>query len=228
MSTEEEKFATGLYESVRTRIESSLIHLEKIIKNSGEELEGNCFYYHLTLTRFPSLYNKQVNLVWCGAQARKRIFEVGFNAGHSSMLLLSGATSNLIDNLEITISDYGSHRYTRPCLDYVQSLFPTVNFRYIEGDSRITLPLFLSNEGSTHIGTYDVVHIDGGHDDSCVYSDLSCGIALLKRGGILIIDDTNQQNIKNATNNLIQSGCFHLTNTLPTYGYEHIILIKTC
>ena len=223
---QEQKFSIG-YESVRNHIESNLNSIENIIKSSGSELEGNCFYYHLTLTRFPSLYNKQVNIFWAGTQARRRIFEIGFNAGHSSMLLLYGAMTNLPENLEITIADDGFHTYTKPCLDYVQSLFPTVNFRYINGDSRITLPIFLNREGSTHIGTYDVVHIDGGHDDSCVYSDLCVGIALLKRGGILIIDDTNQKNIKDATENLIQSGHFYLTNTLHTQGYEHTILIKT-
>ena len=224
MSTEEQLI--GLYESVRTQIESNIAPLENIIRSSGDTLEGNCFYYHLTLTRFPSLYNKQVNLVCAGSQARRRIFEVGFNAGHSSMLLLYGAMTNSVENLEMTIADCGEHSYTKPCLEYVKSLFPTVNFRYIEGDSRITLPLFLSNEGVTHIGTYDVVHIDGGHDNSCIYNDLCVGIALLKTGGILIIDDTNQDNIRDARNNLLRSGHFQLANSLHTYGYEHTIFIK--
>jgi len=224
---EKEKLAstTSLYQQIRPTIETNLKAIENII-GDGDSLEGNCFYYHLTLTRFPSLYNKQVNLLWAGTQAKKRIFEVGFNAGHSSMLLLYGAMSNSPENLEITIADDGSHSYTRPCLTYLQSLFPTVLFRYIEGDSRINLPLFLSREGVNHLSSYDVVHVDGGHADSCIYNDLCVAIALLKTGGILLIDDTNQENIRDATFNLIRSGHFQLAETLNTYGYEHLLLVK--
>jgi len=215
-----------LYQEITPTIESKLQNIENIIRSSGGELEGNCFYYHLTLTRFPSLYNKQVNLFWAGSQAKKRIFEIGFNAGHSCMLLLYGAMSKSPENFEITIADYGIHRYTRPWLTYIQTLFPTVLFRYIEGDSRVNLPIFLSNEGVNQLSTYDVVHVDGGHDDSCLYSDLCAGIALLKTGGLLIIDDTNQENIRNAAFKLVKSGYFQVAKTLDTYGYEHLILVK--
>lgn len=57
------------YENKRPQLEEYLRELETIIKESGELLEGNCFYYHQTLKLFPNLFYKQVNLFVCGQQS---------------------------------------------------------------------------------------------------------------------------------------------------------------
>ena len=84
-------------EDLQTEYESRLLQridyldaLKEIVQQSGASLEGNAFYKHESLDLYPELYTKQLNLVWCGKQACTRMCEIGFNAGHSSMLLLLG------------------------------------------------------------------------------------------------------------------------------------------
>jgi hypothetical protein len=69
--------------------------LRNLISNSNSPLEGNCFYHHQTLTIFPELFTKQINLFWCGKQGTSRVCEIGINGGHSTMLLLLGREKRL-------------------------------------------------------------------------------------------------------------------------------------
>jgi len=81
-------------------------------------LEGNIFYPHMTLNLLSTLKPKQINLFISGKQATNKICEIGFNAGHSAMVMLLGRE---IKQLEFTIFDIGRHSYTKPCYDYIQS-----------------------------------------------------------------------------------------------------------
>ena len=64
-------------------MEEHLKNLENIIDGMGEALEGNCVYIDRTLNRSDDLKNKQLNLQHI-AKGKKRICEIGFNAGHSN------------------------------------------------------------------------------------------------------------------------------------------------
>ena len=47
-------------------IEEHVKNIEDIIRPINIHPEGNSFYEHSTLKRYPDLLNKQKNLVWCG------------------------------------------------------------------------------------------------------------------------------------------------------------------
>lgn len=196
--------------------------LKNIILNSNSLLEGNCFYHHTTLNIYDDLYTKQLNLFWCGQQAKTRICEIGFNAGHSAMLFLLGKHNT---SLNFTIFDIGHHSYTKPCLEYIESKFKNINFEYIEGDSTIMMPLWIKNN-KTLIWTYDVVHVDGGHSEHCISNDIKNADLLVKTNGIIIIDDTNDPNINRYVDIYISSGNYIELNVLKTYGYLHRIIKK--
>jgi hypothetical protein len=149
------------YENKANERQIYLNDLEQIIRNSNSSLEGNCFYYHGSLNLYPELYTKQLNLFWCGKQAKTSICEIGFNAGHSTMLMLLGRDKS---SLNYTIFDIGDHSYTKHCIEYIKSKFTHINFEYVEGDSTIIMPEWINNNKDL-IGTYDVVHVDGGHTD---------------------------------------------------------------
>jgi hypothetical protein len=190
--------------------------------NSNSLLEGNCFYYHATLDEFPELYSKQLNLFWCGKQAVDNICEIGFNAGHSTMLLLLGRNNT---PLNFTIFDIGHHLYTRPSYEYIRSKFSFVNFEYVKGDSTNTMPEWINNH-SELMYKYDVVHVDGGHSEYCISNDMKNADLLLKKDGIMIIDDTNLETINNYVNSYILSGNYQEINLLSTYGYQHRVIKK--
>jgi len=210
------------YESKNDKKEEILSDLKNIIIQQNYSLEGNCFYHHATLNLYPDLYSKQLNLFWCGKQAIENICEIGFNAGHSTMLMLLGRNKT---PLNFTIFDIGHHKYTRPCLEYIKSTFSHVNFEYVEGDSTITMPDWI-NKNSDLLYKYDIVHVDGGHNEHCISNDMKNADLLVKLGGILIIDDTNENIINNYVNLYISCGKYVELNMLPTIGYQHRIIKK--
>jgi hypothetical protein len=222
MTTFNEKTNRDEYEQRSSQMESYLNKAEKIIINTNVKLEGNAFYFHNTLTRFPELYNKQLNLFWCGKQAPAKICEIGFNAGHSSMLMLLGNDS---PSLDFTIFDIGEHKYTAPCLSYMMSLYPQVKFEYVQGDSTITMPRWI-NSNQLNLGTYDVVHIDGGHTEHCIFNDMKNVNLLVKKDGIVIIDDTQVKHINKWVDLYLSTGLYTELHLLDTIGYRHRILQK--
>jgi predicted O-methyltransferase YrrM len=192
-----------------------------IEQTCSDVFEGNCFYHHNSLREFPELYTKQLNLFWCGKQAT-RICEIGFNAGHSSMLMLLGRNQ---EPLNFTVFDIGQHRYTAPCLDYIQQAFSHVNFEYLKGDSTIVMPEWI-NANPDMKQAYDLVHVDGGHSEFCASNDMKNANLLLKIGGIMIIDDTDAPQINKQVDIYIASGKYVEIPVLKTFGYPHRILRK--
>jgi len=213
------------YENKTNERQIYLNDLEQIIRNSNSSLEGNCFYYHGSLNLYPELYTKQLNLFWCGKQANTSICEIGFNAGHSTMLMLLGRDKSSIN---YTIFDIGDHSYTKPCLEYIKSKFTHINFEYVEGDSTIILPEWINNKDL--IGTYDVVHVDGGHTEHCIFNDMKNADKLVKMGGIMIVDDTYIPYINKYVDLYISTGNYIELNLCSTSGYAHRIIkkIKYC
>jgi len=210
------------YEGCASRKESHLQDIEKIIVNSGTSLEGNSFYIHNTLQRYPDLYNKQLNLFWCGTQGKTKICEIGFNAGHSAMLLLLGRE---VTPLEFMIFDIGEHPYTKPCIEYIATNFPHVTFGYVEGDSTTVIPKWIDANKSA-LESYDVVHVDGGHTEHCIFHDMKNANFLVKKGGIIIVDDTNVDYINEYVNIYVSSGKYRELDVLKTKGYQHRIIQK--
>jgi predicted O-methyltransferase YrrM len=199
-----------------------LIYLEDlkqiILEHIPEtEFEGNSFYHHQSIREYPELYNKQLNLFWCGKQAPSRICEIGFNAGHSAMLLLLASSATTF-----TIFDIGHHRYTQPCLNYIKHIFPQVAFEYIVGDSTLTMPTQMEDRHKT----YDLVHVDGGHSEFCATSDMKYADILLKSGGIMVVDDTDAPQINGLVNLYLASGKYEVVDVLKTFGYPHRVIRK--
>lgn len=210
------------YESKNQEKQIYLDDLKQIIINSNSSLEGNCFYHHNSLNKFNELYSKQVNLFWCGKQAVENICEIGFNAGHSTMLMLLGRNNT---PLNFTIFDIGHHAYTKPSYEYIKSKFSFVNFEYIEGDSTSTMPEWIHNH-SELMYKYEVVHVDGGHSEHCISNDMKNADLLVKKNGIIIIDDTDQNIINNYVNLYISNGNYNEIKVLPTYGAQHRVIKK--
>ena len=215
-------FIKSEYESKNDEKQIYLDDLKNIVINSNSYLEGNCFYHHTTLNEFPELYSKQLNLFWCGKQAVENICEIGFNAGHSTMLMLLGRSNT---PLNFTVFDIGQHSYTKPTYEYIKSKFSYVNFEYVEGDSTITMPQWINNH-SELMYKYDVVHVDGGHGEHCISNDMKNTDLLVKKNGIVIIDDTDSEIINKYVDLYISNGNYIELNLLPTYGYPHRIIKK--
>ena len=217
-------FWVNLYENKKEEVDAILQDLEHIIHQSGCPLEGNSFYRHHTIQRYPELFAKQVNLYWAGINAETRICEIGFNAGHSAMLMLLGRNPTPFD---FTVFDIGHHPYMKPCYDYIKTRFPFVQFELITGDSTIEMPKWIETHPEL-IEQYDVVHVDGGHNEHCIRNDMENASKLVKGNGMIIIDDTDDRIINSYVDTYLQNGKFEEDKNIhTTFGYPHRIIRKT-
>ncbi len=168
-------------------------HLLPIINNSGELLEGNIFMTHHTTNYTYMFLNKSKNIsnMVLNKNIRK-VMEIGFNSGFSSLLML---LTN--PNIYITCFDLGEHKYTMPCYEKLKETFGN-RINIIIGDSTKTL----QNVNNIY-DIYDLIHIDGGHSTEVANSDIINAYRLSKKGTIIIMDDYDFTNLHNLWNSYI-------------------------
>ena len=192
--------------------------LKKIIKKTGEPLEGNCLYKHDSFEKWGCLKNKRINYQNI-AKNKDKICEIGFNAGHSFLCMI------LVNpNAEYTLFDLGKHKYSKPTFNFLKKIFPKTKISMIWGDSTKTIPNFYKKNPKK---TFDVIHIDGGHQSKIYIEDWYNSLKLISTDGVLIFDDTDNNKISTFLDNEIKKGKVAETNEfLKTSGYEHRIFIK--
>jgi hypothetical protein len=69
--------------------------------------------------------------------------------------------------LHLTSIDIANHKYTLPCANLLKGHFPN-RFSFQAGDSKTQLAK-LENGTARQ---FDIIHIDGGHDEGAVICDL--------------------------------------------------------
>lgn len=210
------------YLNIKPILNSYLKDIEQIVRESNCPLEGNSFYCHNTIDLYQELLPKQINLFWCGSQAQK-ICEIGFNAGHSALLMILGNKN--LNNLHFTIFDINHHPYTKTCYLYLKDKFPSVNFEFIAGDSIEKIPQYTLLYPEC-LGTFDLVHIDGGHSEDCIKNDILNSSKLTTEQGIIIVDDTDHNVINNYVDKYLDTKEYEELNVLKTHGYCHRIIKK--
>ena len=197
------------YDSLKTTIDRHLSKIKAIVDAIGEPCEGNVFWLHFDPEHqeMSKFLNKRLNL-FNYSQKAQSIMEIGFNAGHSSLLyMLSNPTSTL------QLFDLGAHSYTRACFDYLSSQFPNrMKIQY--GDSCQTLPAYIAeNTGKV----FDMIHIDGGHDEDVVRSDILNSIQLSDGKTVFISDDDEQEHIARLNRKYFEA----LSDALPS-EYQYV------
>jgi precorrin-6B methylase 2 len=110
-------------------------------------------------------------------------------------------------------------------LDTLIRDFPSaVRWEAVLGNSLIQAPLWIQQNPS-HVGTFDVVHVDGGHSVECIVGDLATAVILTRPGGRIIVDDLQSEVIRNVLNMWLRTGV--LTPDLQfqcTSYYPHVVL----
>lgn len=211
------------YVDLERDIMKDVLVLNSYITSNGESMEGNCFYYHeqKDLNTTPRmLIHKRINFVTLlRHRFVKKMIEIGFNAGHSASVFLHA----LPKDSSLTYFDLCEHSYTKECYEYLKFKHPQQQ-RMIDGDSTKTLPQFIRDNPS-EVGTYDVVHVDGGHSQTVCISDLNHAHILLKPGGVLILDDTFMPEIAALVPQLEDMG-YRMLFQIPTIAYSHILFEK--
>lgn len=177
--------------------------LEKIVVESGQQyIENSLFFSGLHDMSYNESYiHKQVNLFKIARDANT-ILEIGFNAGHSTaLMLLANPKSNIL------LFDLNEHAYTLQCLKFLKSVFGKDRFiDFIEGDSKQTLTTYLKNNPKMQ-SRFNLVYIDCGKHDIVVMSAINnCRDFCKLHNHILIVDDYDCHNIHKSVNQFVDKG----------------------
>ena len=162
--------------------------LNRIVRESGEVIEGGLFYWDRDVDfqdKAPdaSLASARRNL-WRASRFKRAMLEVGVNAGHGALLCLSANPNLVWYGVDICV-----HAYVEPCVAYLSREFPG-RVGFFRGDSREVLPQLATHRGDLD---FDLFHVDGGHTDELCRADISNCLRLARngRGKHLVLDDIN-------------------------------------
>ena len=201
------------YISKLNNINDIYLNINNIALNicDNEYIEGNYNSYLNNNCENSIKYNnyKKANLLWCSKYSNNNICEIGFNAGHSSILILEGQECK---SFNFTIFDLGEHNYMKPCFNFIKNTYKNANIELIEGDSIETISKWINNN---KLGTFSLIHIDGGHSKECIENDMKYANLLIENNGIIVIDDTDYIDINNCVD-------YYIKNR----NYEEIILLE--
>jgi predicted O-methyltransferase YrrM len=167
-----------------------LQNLTKILKNVGEKIEGNMIC-DVKPNRWKINKNiKKIKNIQFLSKNKKKIIEIGVNAGHSLLLMILENT-----NAEYLLFDLNNHKYTEPAINYIKKEFPNISINIIYGNSVETVKKYII-DNPTELNTYDLIHIDGGHTDNIFIEDYENCKKLIKKDSVIIFDDYDHSNIK--------------------------------
>lgn len=172
-------------------------HLFPIVQECKEYLEGCFFSEHLSNTISDFRMENASSI--CDILSShvlsfgiKNILEIGFNAGFSTLLMLT-----ITPDVHITCVDICEHTYTIPCYEWISKKFPN-RIRFVKGNSEEVLPELIKENIK-----YDMIHIDGGHSVKTFFHDAENSIRMSKKDTVLVVDDYDFQYINLFWNILI-------------------------
>lgn len=109
-----------------------------------------------------------------------RILRIGFNAGHSSYVFLGARP-----DITVVSFDLGGHAFVAKAKAFMDGKFPGRHTLAL-GDSRETIPRYSAEHRSA---TFDLIFIDGDHDDDVAVADLLNCRAMARPSGLVVMDD---------------------------------------
>jgi len=201
----------SIIDNWKNYIENNLL---PIVKDCGNTMEGNIYSRNYEFDRSDLLNQKQENFVKVITEnlEKKKILEIGFNAGYSSLLMLM---SN--PDIEMLCVDINDHKYTKPCYEKIKEDFD--NITLITESSLVALPNLIE-----YHNIYDIIHVDGGHNQDIVQKDVDNSLKLCESGSLLIVDDTNMAHINKICNNLVDNNIVKQYLKQSNGRYKHSVL----
>jgi len=182
MSKTPETFAQFLQ-----RIAPRIASLDRIIKRSGEPLQGNIFYPHLHLGARRQEGTLRIQTVRQRCLKANVVVEIGFNAGHSATVILESNPHVVLYSFDILC-----HRYGPPCVAQIKKTYGE-RFHFFQGDSTVQVPACLPPDLKA-----DVIFVDGSHDYADVVLDIQNSARLMHPGSRMLLDDIRMPGVLRA------------------------------
>lgn len=140
---------------------------------------------------------------------RKKLMEIGvYRAARSlQMLKVAGKDAEFVgfDYFEDMTYEVIKNEVSMPVMPFsvekVKSVLSDYNHYLIKGDTKETLPKFITESNFTP----DLMFIDGGHSLETTLSDLKCCLLLLNERNVLYVDDYSEKSTKLKTKEAVDS-----------------------
>lgn len=142
---------------------------EYLISKGFSEIEGN------SSEIVPQIHA----LYYLSKHPVSSILEIGFNAGHSSHVFLQHPTTQVLS------LDLGVRPYVSYAKEWIDEHYPG-RHTLLLGDSTQTLPQWIADHPNR---TYDLIFIDGGHEEPTVRADIDNCLRLARTDTLILMDD---------------------------------------
>jgi predicted O-methyltransferase YrrM len=154
--------------------------LDDYLKSVGaKDLEGHICRGKTKADSFKKIISENV---WI-----ENIAEIGFNAGHSSVVFLDTSP-----RIKLVSFDICFHPYVGFAKKFVDHHFPG-RHSLVKGDSTITVPNY-----SSALHKFDFIFVDGSHKTEVAIKDIKNMRRLAHKKTILIVDDLQLRTVKKA------------------------------
>lgn len=181
--------------------------------------------YNKTKTLF--MFNNLLNYDQEGGASGKikTVCELGFNAGHSALLVLE-----TLQHAQVYSFDLGDAPFTEANSARMQSIYKE-RFTYIKGDSMETIPLYQNKNISC-----DAVFADGAKDFQHRYKDIKNFRALSSHNALVFMDEICTPECAKGEVVISDPKCYggiygHNCRTTKAYNqlvHDGILKVKSC
>ena len=172
-------------------------------KHTNSDLNG--MYEKLKVDKFEGHsgeLSEETALLEAYSKTAKNIFEIGFNAGHSSETFLKASSKS-----KVVSADLGYWHYVKYGEYYLNKMYPN-RHTLIKGDSIKSVISFAKSNKTK----FDLIFVDGNHDYKYAFNDIVNCKNLADENSLLLVDD-----IERKVNN--QTG----KNIGPTKAWDELI-----
>jgi predicted O-methyltransferase YrrM len=138
--------------------------------------------------------NRQIKMLELITELKpKNLIEIGFNIGHSALLICEKIKNLKRENSEYNLVEINFYIFdicvcdaTKPNFEVLKAYYKEfLNLHLIEGSSLETITPFMNSKNIL----FDFIEIDGCHTYECLQQDLKNTVNFLSKNGVIYIDD---------------------------------------
>lgn len=160
---------------------------------------------------------------WVLTENATYTIEIGLAFGFSALYVCEGLLLNgNPDPRHITLDPWQSSGYANRGLEILEEAGVRSLVEFHGEESQLALPQFLK-EGRQ----FDLAFVDGNHRFDAVFLDLYYLGHLVRKGGIIILDDYNLPGIKRAASFFVNNLGWKIEETSPPEDKHHWVVLRT-
>jgi predicted O-methyltransferase YrrM len=160
---------------------------------------------------------------WVSRENATQTLEIGLGYGYSALSICEGLIlSGNPDARHVVLDPFQAGRFADCGLQVLEEAGVRVLVEYHAETSQTALPAFLK-EGRQ----FDFGFVDGNHRFDSVFLDLFFLGKLLRKGGVVILDDYNLPGIKRAVSFFLTNLGWSIEETAPPEDEHHWVVLRT-